>query len=91
MGSQLKQNELEILSREKLQKAPSRADAETEQLSRRDFAEKSKHSPRQTKTVKTQNFNLRYTTIYYINDEPSFVQVKDGPFAPHLRLLHKCK
>jgi len=32
-----------------------------------------------------------YTTIYYINDEPCFVEVKDKSVVPHLKLLHKCK
>lgn len=31
-----------------------------------------------------------YTSVFFINDEPCFVQVKDGPIVPHLRLLHKC-
>lgn len=32
-----------------------------------------------------------YTTIYFVNDEPCFVEVKDEKIAPHLKLLHKCK
>ncbi len=30
-----------------------------------------------------------YSSVYYINDEPCFMQVKDGPILPHIRLLHK--
>lgn len=30
-----------------------------------------------------------YTSIYFINDEPCFMQVKEGPIVPHIRLLHK--
>lgn len=34
-----------------------------------------------------------YTNVYFINDEPCFVQTKDNNDAlvPHLKLLHKCK
>ena len=31
-----------------------------------------------------------YTTIYFINDEPCFIQVEENPIVPHIRLLHKC-
>ena len=31
-----------------------------------------------------------YTTIYFINDEPQFIQVLESPIVPHIRLLHKC-
>ena len=31
-----------------------------------------------------------YTTIYYINDEPCFVEIKEESIVPHLKLLHKC-
>jgi predicted ribosome-associated RNA-binding protein Tma20 len=34
-----------------------------------------------------------YTNVYFVNDEPCFLQVKDKDEAlvPHIRLLHKCK
>jgi PUA domain protein len=32
-----------------------------------------------------------YTTVYFVNDEPMFIQVKDEAVVPHIRLLHKCK
>jgi hypothetical protein len=32
-----------------------------------------------------------YTTIYYIEGEPCFVEVKEESIVPHLKLLHKCK
>ena len=28
--------------------------------------------------------------IWFINDEPTFVQGHEGPIVPHLRILHKC-
>jgi PUA domain protein len=31
-----------------------------------------------------------YTNVYFINDEPCFLQIKDEAVVPHLRLLHKC-
>lgn len=30
-----------------------------------------------------------YYVIYFINNEPCFVQPKDGPIVPHIKLLHK--
>lgn len=36
------------------------------------------------KIGKLSNFH-----IYFINDEPCFLQAKDGPVLPHLKLLHK--
>ena len=34
-----------------------------------------------------------YTNVYFVNDEPLFLQVKDKDEAlvPHIKLLHKCK
>lgn len=32
-----------------------------------------------------------YTTIYFINDEPTFIQVGENVIVPHIRFLHKCK
>jgi predicted ribosome-associated RNA-binding protein Tma20 len=31
-----------------------------------------------------------YNIVYFVNDEPCFIQTKDAPIVPHLRLLHKC-
>jgi hypothetical protein len=31
-----------------------------------------------------------YTNVYFINDEPCFLQIKDEAVVPHLKLLHKC-
>lgn len=30
-----------------------------------------------------------YYMIYFVNNEPCFVQPKDGPIIPHIKLLHK--
>jgi len=30
-----------------------------------------------------------YTSIFFINDELCFMQIKDGPLFPHLKFLHK--
>jgi PUA domain protein len=30
-----------------------------------------------------------YANVYFINDEPMFMQIKDGPIFPHIKLLHK--
>ena len=35
-------------------------------------------------TAKTDNFR-----IYFIDNEPCFLQAKEGPIIPHLKLLHK--
>ena len=35
-------------------------------------------------TGKTENFK-----IFFLNNEPCFLQAKEGPIIPHLKLLHK--
>ena len=32
-----------------------------------------------------------HTTVYFVNDDPLFIQVGEAKIAPHIRLLHKCK
>lgn len=32
-----------------------------------------------------------YTNVYFVNDEPCFLQIKDEAVVPHIKLLHKCK
>jgi predicted ribosome-associated RNA-binding protein Tma20 len=31
-----------------------------------------------------------HTTVYFVNDEPVFIQVGEEKVLPHIRLLHKC-
>ncbi len=31
-----------------------------------------------------------HTTVYFVNEEPVFIQVGEEKVLPHIRLLHKC-
>ena len=30
-----------------------------------------------------------HNIIYFVNNEPCFIEPKDGPLVPHIKLLHK--
>ena len=42
-----------------------------------------------TKKTKVQTGKLENFRVYFLNNEPCFLQAKEGPIIPHLKLLHK--
>lgn len=42
-----------------------------------------------TKKSELQQGKLENFKIYFINNEPCFLQAKEGPIIPHIKLLHK--
>ena len=42
-----------------------------------------------TKKTEIQQGKVENFRIYFLGDEPCFLQGKEGPIIPHLKLLHK--
>lgn len=42
-------------------------------------------------TILVGKIKNTHTTVYFVNDEPLFIQVGENKILPHIRLLHKCK
>ena len=42
-----------------------------------------------TKKTEIQSGKLEKFRVYFLNNEPCFLQAKEGPIIPHLKLFHK--